>query len=186
MPYSKMNLFNFNKDLILLLFANHPRPLSITEAHFYYVFLKKKNLEKLEPQDLENELKKFAKDLQILLQANFLKIENINGYPCFSFNHQKSIPSLVNEKVSYLLEKTDQFLFDKLSPEEYPVLTALLIVKRRFPFLKAHELQLSIEKLFSIRVSYKAVHYLYSILEKILNIYKHSMEQDFSKRSISA
>lgn len=185
MLYQETSLFDFDKKIILLLFANHPRPLSTTEAHFYYVLLKNSNPPKLEPMNLETEIQNFSKTLQVLIQANFLKIENINGYPCFSFNFQKSNSSLVNEKISFLLEKIDQFLFDKLSPEEYPALTALLIIKRRFPFLKAHELQIPLERLFGLKAPYKTVQYLYNITEHVLDTYNMLLKLHGQRKDIS-
>ncbi len=163
------NVFHLNKEIIFDIFR-HVQPLKAAEAYFYYFLLKGSlKLPATGSFQLEEDFQNFAQTLEILEKMDYLAREG-EDEKRYRLGRRKNLSSRFNRTLWRFLKDIKEELNGDLSSIEYLQLAALVLVKRRFPFLKPHELQIALERVFGVQATYRQVERLSSLAEKIVKI----------------
>ncbi len=160
------NVFHLNKEVIFNIF-HHAQPLSAAEAYLFYFLLKNSpSLPTKRPFVLEEDFQNFAKTLEILGKMGYLVREEGR----YRLGKRHVLSPRLNQSLWRFLKEIKKEFNGHLSPSDYLGLAGLVLLKRRFPFLKAHELQIALEKVFDLHLPYRQVEKLSLIAERVVNL----------------
>jgi len=163
----KGNVFHLNKEIVFDVFHHHPQPLPVAKAYLYYFLLKVSRHPELRPFNMEEDFRGFSKTLEILEKMGYLESEGEGEEKTYRLGKKRKLPRRLSRSLWRVLQHMDEHLDQDLSTEDFLSLAGLILLKRRFPFLKTQELQVALEKLFEIRQPYRRVEELSSLAEEV-------------------
>jgi hypothetical protein len=122
---------------------------------------------RLKPIKLEESFEVFKEALQVLVRAGYL----LSSHGLYQINPLKYRFSKTKRGLRMFLEQAREIL-EKVEEKDWLALIGLIIIRYRFPFLKTHELQVALDRIFGIKRGYREIEGLSASLKEILSLFR--------------